>query len=102
MGLDEIDEKIYKGDPHEMVGRFVTNAFGVKENVIMPKFDWDYLDWLVSIGADLDEMPSKRCDDEHPSMIPLGKALYQDTVVSTKPSSTEKKKGPSSSPLAPE
>ena len=71
MGLDDIDEKIYEGDPHEMVGRFVTNAFGVKENVIMPKLilglsrlacvDWGRSDEIV-----------KTCDDEHPSHDPTG------------------------------
>ena len=87
MGLDEIDEKIYKGDPHEMVGRFVSNIFGVKENVIMPKLSWDYLDWLTERGADMRCKRSNSSDiqTEQPAME-LGAALmtYLSEVCDTR------------------
>lgn len=54
MGLDEIHKDVYTGDPNEMLGRFITDAFGNKQNVIMPKIHWDYFDWLLSIGADME------------------------------------------------
>lgn len=54
MGLDELHKDVYEGDPNEMLGRFITDAFGNKQNVIMPKIHWDYFDWLLSIGADME------------------------------------------------
>lgn len=63
MGLDDPNSQNYFGDSEELVGRFVKNGFGVLENVIMPKYDWDYLDWLVSMGANLSEI-IKVCDEK--------------------------------------
>ena len=85
MGLADIDEKIYKGDPHEMVGRFINNIFGVKENVIMPKLSWDYLDWLTERGAgDVNEVIPV-IQTEQPAME-LGAALmtYLSEVCDTR------------------
>lgn len=73
MGLLEIRTEVYIGDPHELLGRFVVNAFGQKESIVMPKLHWDYLDWLVSIGSDMDDY-IKNCDRERGD-VPLGDAL---------------------------
>lgn len=69
MGLDDTLSQEYLGDPEEMVGRYVTNSFRAKENVIMPKYDWDYLDWLIFTGADLNEI-IRICDDARPEFQP--------------------------------
>lgn len=32
----------------ETLGRFVKNAFGIDERVVLPKSYWQYVDWLVA------------------------------------------------------
>jgi hypothetical protein len=57
-----------------MLGRYLTNAMGHKEVVVMRKVHWDYLDWLTERGAgDLDEA-IQVIQKEQPSME-LGEAL---------------------------
>jgi hypothetical protein len=57
MSLDHFDADIYHGDPYEENSRFVLNPTrATKEIVTLPKIYWDYLDWLVEIGASMDEM----------------------------------------------
>jgi hypothetical protein len=54
---------------YEMVGRFISNSFGVQEKIIMPQYDWAYLDWLISIGANLQEIMLV-CDTTYPEIKP--------------------------------
>jgi hypothetical protein len=48
-------------DPHEIIGRYVNNALGVREIVMMPRISWAYLDWLEEGGAQIAEH-IKACD----------------------------------------
>lgn len=73
MGLEDFDFEEYPGDPNELLGRYVTDVFGEKQNIVMPKIHWDYLDWLVSMGNDMDGY-IKDCDRDRGS-VPLGDAL---------------------------
>jgi hypothetical protein len=64
----------YPGESGKPVGRYLTNAMGVKEIVVMRKVHWDYLDWLIERGAgDLSEVITA-IQEEQPSME-LGEAL---------------------------
>ncbi len=74
MRLDGNNQDKYEGDPYEEIGRQITAADGVKESVVMQKFYWDYLDWLIDAGAaDLQRL-LQQLDLERGSR-PLGETL---------------------------
>ncbi len=58
---------------YEPIGRSLTNEFGQKETVVLHKNYWDYYDWLVDEGFDMDEWvaravlirPHDLCLSEH-------------------------------------
>ncbi|WP_141134334.1 hypothetical protein [Jannaschia aquimarina] len=56
------------GESGKEVGRFLTNAMGHKEIVVMRKVHWDYLDWLVERGAMRLEAVIASIQAEQPSM----------------------------------
>jgi len=59
MGLDHFDADLYRGNPYEEKSRYVSNPTrATKEIVVLPRIYWDYLDWLIGIGASMDEMIS--------------------------------------------
>jgi hypothetical protein len=76
MGLPENLQHLvnYPGDSGKEVGRYLTNAMGHKEVVVMRKVHWDYLDWLVERGAMRLEAVIPSIQEEQPSME-LGVAL---------------------------
>lgn len=45
------------------VGRFVKNAFGVDEKVVLPAIYWRYVDWVVETHDEDMEAWIKRCDE---------------------------------------
>lgn len=73
MSLLHIHDEIYLGDPNEPLARYVKNAFGHRESLTMPKLHWDYMDWLISIGADMDGYIID-CDHAR-GEVPFGDAL---------------------------
>lgn len=65
--------------PDEFIGRYVTNALGAQEIVVMKQIQWDYLDWLKSRGAQVEEFIIA-CDKRNPHMslsLALEHAVYQ-------------------------
>ncbi|QFT29603.1 hypothetical protein FIV00_03850 [Labrenzia sp. THAF82] len=48
----------------EPVGRFVKNAFGVEEKLVLPDAYWRYVDWLVEAEAVEIERYIVDCDNE--------------------------------------
>ncbi|MEM7544179.1 MAG: hypothetical protein AAF367_01460 [Pseudomonadota bacterium] len=53
--MDE-DELRLRGVPGgEYIGRKVKNAFGVEEVAVMPQSSWNYFDWCVEQGWDMEE-----------------------------------------------
>ncbi|MFQ6550608.1 hypothetical protein AADZ90_021910 [Aestuariibius sp. 2305UL40-4] len=40
---------------YEPIGRMLPNAFGVEELVVMHQNYWDYYDWLVDQGYDMED-----------------------------------------------
>ena len=46
---------------HEPMGRNYKNAFGIDETIILPKNYWEYVDWLVDNGIDIQEWITE-CD----------------------------------------
>lgn len=76
MGLpDNLQNLVkYPGESGKEVGRYLTNAMGHKEIVVMRKVHWDYLDWLIERGAMRLEAVIPAIQEELPSMD-LGTAL---------------------------
>lgn len=76
MGLpDNLQHLInFPAESGQLVGRFLTNAMGHKESVVMRNVHWDYLDWLMERGAaDINEIIPV-IQEEQPAME-LGEAL---------------------------
>jgi type IV secretion system protein VirD4 len=51
MGLYDLNDDFYIGDPYEQVGRVVPLGGGAFEVVVCDKIVWDYIDWLIERGA---------------------------------------------------
>ena len=65
------------------IGRFVKNAFGLKEKVVLPSCYWWYIDWLVmnkrvNIKAYIIDCDKERGD--MPLSLNLMRWLYQDMI----------------------
>ncbi|WP_424991314.1 hypothetical protein [Fluviibacterium sp. S390] len=44
----------FNEDPYERLGRYVTDGFGCRAIVHMPRVSWAYLDWLEKVeGCDV-------------------------------------------------
>ena len=76
MGLPENLQHLinYPGESGQLVGRYLTNAMGHKETVVMRKVHWDYMDWLIERGAMRIDAVISSVQEEQPSME-LGEAL---------------------------
>lgn len=51
MGLENIDDQFYSGDPYEQIGRHIPAGGGAVEVIVCDKLVWDYIDWLIERGA---------------------------------------------------
>lgn len=51
MGLDDLRSDNYVGDPYEQQGRQLITSSNINETAVMRKVFWDYLDWLIEVGA---------------------------------------------------
>jgi 3-methyladenine DNA glycosylase AlkD len=69
-----------KSEGYEVIGRTYKNAFGVDETIILHKNYWDYVDWLVENGIDIQEWITE-CDkyrDDKPLSENFMEWLYWD------------------------
>ncbi len=46
----------------QVIGRFVENAFGIDEKVVLPEYYWRYVDWVAENQGEDMVAWIKRCD----------------------------------------
>lgn len=60
----------------ELIGRYVLNAFGYREVVVMEYASWRYLDWLETQGVCIDCFTAD-CDNRRYNYAPFDQYLIE-------------------------